>query len=587
MKSRFVLPFALAVAACGSSDDPADAGTSAADVVADVTGADVGTPGVDGASLPDASGDAGIADDAGAGADVGADAGPAEDAADATPDTGDATTDTGPFIPPETSLTPEDGATNMATVAAGWYRGDLHYHTNYSGDAKKQGGDDVATAIAIADAFRDPVYLARYPENAGNALDFLAITDHRTDEALSDPDFHHDHLILIPGEEYGSDGHAGIWGLLAHISNDTAPGETKNEHHLWAIGQAHEQGALFSINHPAQDGAWIWDTDGIDGIEVWNGPWGTFFGPLTVEQLDEKVAAEGHENIYLRSAVEKSRGGANHMALLLWYNHLTNGVHIPAVGGGDRHMIVPAGLPTTYVLRPDLPRYEGLEGPALGWEGIVDGLRTGATFISRSPFGAQVVLEAEDAAGTRHPMGAELPGPGTYTVHVTVTRAYKGLLRLVTGPIKPQAGKVTAEPMVLAEDWIPSDRATGAYEWTVPAGGAWLHAIVLEELLPEPLPPQLDEAWAAISKMPDGKDVAAIAGVVAPILDPNVLLNPKLCNPDDWDPWMLQCMPVDGMTLASFYVPDRLERLMNIYFEDGQATDWCMGALTSAFMARD
>lgn len=587
MRNRLALPIALLFAACNAADDaPADTGHSS-DTQSDVSvsadsGADTSTDDVkspldtlaDTETPPDAAPDAQADAQTDAGPDVGADADVAED--------------TGPFIPPETTLVPEDGPENMTTAATGWYRGDLHYHTNYSGDASKQGGDDVATAIAIADGFRDPVYLQHNPDRVGNGLDFLAITDHRTDEVLTDPDFHHDHLILIPGEEYGGNGHAGVWGLIAHISNDVVAGETENEHHLWAIQQAHDQGALFSVNHPGQDTGWVWDTDGIDGIEVWNGPWGAFFGPMTVEQLDETVASVGHESIYIRGAVESSKGGANDVALRLWYNHLTNGVHIPAVGGGDRHMIVPAGLPVTYVLRPDLPRYAGLEGPALGWEGVVDGLRTGATFVSRSPFGAQIVMEAEDAGGTIYPMGAELPGPGTYTIHITVTRAYKGLVRLVSGPIKGvEDGHVTAEPTIVTEDWIPSDRATGSYEWVVPAGGAWLHAIVLEELLPEALPPQLDAAWEVLSKMPTGKDVAALAGVVAPILDPNVLLNPKLCNPDDWDPWMLQCMPVDDSTLASFYVPDRLERLMNIYFEDNQPTDWCMGALTSAFMARD
>ena len=49
------------------------------------------------------------------------------------------------------------GASNFAVAANGWYRGDLHFHTNYSGDAKQQGGDDLGPALNIADAWRDPV----------------------------------------------------------------------------------------------------------------------------------------------------------------------------------------------------------------------------------------------------------------------------------------------------------------------------------------------------------------------------------------------------------------------------------------------
>ena len=105
-----------------------------------------------------------------------------------------------PTVP---TLTAIDGTPNFATAATGWLRGDLHFHTNYSEDAKKQGGDDLKAALQIADAWRDPVYLAARPQDAGNGLDFVAVTDHRTDAALHDPDFKHDHLIVLPGEEFG------------------------------------------------------------------------------------------------------------------------------------------------------------------------------------------------------------------------------------------------------------------------------------------------------------------------------------------------------------------------------------------------
>lgn len=89
---------------------------------------------------------------------------------------------------------------NLAGLAAGWVRGDLHSHSTHSADAKKQGGDDVKTCLAIADAYRGSAFLGAYPEAAGNGLDFLAITDHRTDAVLSDPEHKHAHLALIPAE---------------------------------------------------------------------------------------------------------------------------------------------------------------------------------------------------------------------------------------------------------------------------------------------------------------------------------------------------------------------------------------------------
>ena len=127
-------------------------------------------------------------------------AGGGRDAAD-TADSADSDLETqadeGPDLPveiadtdatePPPALAPVAGDPNFATAASGWYRGDLHYHTNYSGDAQKQGGDDLPVALAIADAFRDPAYLAAFPGRAGNGLDYIAITDHRTDAAILGP----------------------------------------------------------------------------------------------------------------------------------------------------------------------------------------------------------------------------------------------------------------------------------------------------------------------------------------------------------------------------------------------------------------
>ncbi len=516
-----------------------------------------------------------------------ADVGKGDAADDAEPDTAEPDAAGDVDVTPAPALQAVEGEPNFAVAAAGWYRGDFHYHTNYSGDAKEQGGDDLAVAIAIADAYRDPVFLAANPDKAGNGLDFVAITDHRTDAAFADPDFTHDHLILVPGEEYGGGGHAIIAGLDHHIPHDAAAGQAQDARHLEAMAEAHAQGAFFSINHPCQENMWNWSVDLVDAIELWNGPWASFYTGASPEHVEAEAAGAGFMNPFLPDAIANGGTGHNDKAMRYWQNMLTAGLHVAPIGGSDRHMIVPAALPTTYVRRPANPAFEGLEGPALGSDGIVAGVREGGTFVSRSPFGAQIELTAVSADGQVFPMGAELPGAGTYTVQMRVGRAEGGRLRLLSGPLKaPVDGHVSADVAVVFDEPIPSDLAKGEFTWEVPAEGAWLHAVVLEDLTPDPLPEAVQEALAHFQVASEGNALVVMAGALAPLLDINILLDPTLCDPAAWDPWMGQCMPVDQGTLATFYLPDRIERLVQIVFEDGAATDWAMGAISSAFLAR-
>lgn len=482
---------------------------------------------------------------------------------------------------------PKDG--QVATVADGWYRGDLHFHTNYSDDAKRQGGDDLALALRIADSYRDPQYLAAFPERAGSALDFVAVTDHRTDAALSDPAFRHDHLIVIPGEEYGGSGHAIIAGLKQHVPHDPQAGETPAERHVAAVAEAHAQGAVFSINHPTQENAWTWPVETVDAVEVWNAPWTAFWSELTEAGLDDQVAGRGgEENPYIRAAVRQQGVGPNHQAMWLWYGMLTRGLHPAAVGGGDRHMIVMPGLPTTYVRRPDAPAFADRRGRELGPDGIVEGIRAGGTFVSRGPHAAQVVLEAEGPDGKRHPLGSELAGPGPFRIHVKVGRAAGGLLRLVGGAIVAGTGPVTPEPQVLLEMQVPTAFFETAWSWAPPAGGGWLHAIVFEPRVAGPLDPPMQQAGEALSTLPEGRAgmVTSMLNAMGPLLDTDPLFDGAKCVPAEWEEWPAWCVPVDLETLGTFYLPDQLERFLNTVFVDGRPTEWAMGALTSAFVAR-
>ena len=501
---------------------------------------------------------------------------------DAAADTGNTDTTGLPVLATAT------GDANFAIAANGWYRGDLHFHTNYSEDAKKQGGDDLAEALVIADAWRDPVYTNVNPGTAGNGLDFVAVTDHRTDAALHDPNFKHDHLIVIPGEEFGGTGHASIWGLKKHITADPVNGEPANTRIQNAIDEAHADGALFSPNHPTQDNAWVWDVKGFDAIEVWNGPWSAFYGPTTETDVDSRAKGIGAEGPFIRQAAVRGGGaGSNAQAMIFWQYHLSDGRHLAPVGGGDRHMLLPAGLPSTYVHQARKPEFDGVHGQAIGPAGILGGIAARETFVSRSPFGAQVELAAEGTDGVLHTMGADLTAGQTYTIHIRVSRAAGGRLKLYSAPLGKAADGKSPDAKIVYEARIEDKRVEGTWQWQVPASGAWLHAVVLEPLIVQPLPQTLDQVVALLAKLPAGKDLGGMVQVFANLVGPNdTITDASGCDPTKWDPWMGECMPADKATWATYYIPDPVVRLMSTWFENGEPTQFCAGAVSSAFMAK-
>lgn len=512
-----------------------------------------------------------------AGADVSADGtGGVDTAADSTA-TGDASV-AAPL------LKSAAGPVNFAVAAAGWYRGDLHFHTNHSDDALAQGGDDMKGALEVADAFRHPDFLKYRPELAGNGLDYIAVTDHRTDKVLQDPDFKHPHLILIAGEEFGGMGHAGIWGFKKHIPHEPQNGESGNQRLQNAVDEAHAMGALFSINHPTQDNVWAWDLKTVDGIEIWNGPWSAFYGPSDEKGVNERVAGAGVENPYVRQAVVTGGGGgSNHQALKFWQYHLSDGRHLAPVGGGDRHMLMPAGLPTTYV---HAPADATQTGKALGPQGILKGIAQKRTFVARSPFAAQIDLEAVDSDGKAFPMGAQLVAGKTYTIRMTVARAKHGLVRLYSAPLgKTQAGK-WPEPQVVFEAPLTSERVQGEWTWTVPAGGAWLHALVLDPAEVGKIPAEFSKLGEVFTKIPEGKSITDMIKVLSAVVDVSVLMYPEDCDPAKWHPWMGQCMTADKTAMSTYYMPENLAKLMSLWFEDGKPTPWSLSAVSSAFMAK-
>jgi hypothetical protein len=474
--------------------------------------------------------------------------------------------DEGPLDGPPAPVVP---LPDIAAVADGWLRGDLHVHTNYSDDALEQQGDWVAGTLAIADAWRADAWIAASPRAADAHLDFVAITDHRTTAALADPELVHDHLIVIGGEEFGSDGHAGAWGIRTPVPHEPRGTESPNQRIAAAIDEVHAQGGRFAINHPALDGdLWVWDVAGFDAIEVWNGPWSLVKPGLTEARLDAEAALRGVENPAIRVAARLTGAGLNAQALRFWQAYLSRGVHVPPVGGSDRHVLFPIGLPTTYV-----------STTAHDAAGVLAGIAAGSTFVSRSPSGPQVVLTAE-IDGTIYPMGAELPPAGAVTIRWRAARAAGGLVRIVAGAIDP----VMPPPVTVAQAFLATEDAAGEFTWQPPPTGAWLHAVVVDPL-PRATPDRLAAAVQTVTTYPDG-EVGDLATALLPLADTAAMFDPTICEPARWEPWRLPCMPVDRAPLGTFYISDDLLPLFAVEFAGTAPTGFAMGAISAAFMVR-
>jgi hypothetical protein len=300
---------------------------------------------------------------------------------------------------------------------AGWYCGDLQTHTHHS-DAQAS----VSEIVAVART---------------RGLDFLAITDHNTVSQLSEvamrtgPD-----LLLIPSMEVTSYyGHANVWGLSRWIDFRCRKAEEIRQ----VIEAAHNQKALFSINHPHSTCSWEYGwIDGVNAIEVWNGLW------------DE----------------------SNYRSLIWWDELLQSGRQIVAVGGSDRHQprefdpYFPhqVGTPTTWVYAENL-----------SVAAILAGIRAGHAFITADVDGPRIRLAAKAANGQTAMMGDTLAlTPGTPVTFECEVEGAKGqVLELI------QDGRII-ERRVLEDEtfrtsWTGPVESNGYLRGQLAAAGSGSH----------------------------------------------------------------------------------------------------------------
>ena len=451
----------------------------------------------------------------------------------------------------------------------GWLRGDLHLHTTHS-----DGFESVGTVIALAEYYENETFLAHHPGFEGNGLDYIAITDHDTVACMDDPEFVSDRLTLIVGEEWSTAGHANRFGVTEHVSDGPS-----TESATAAADAAHAEGGAMSPNHPMfETHLWGWDVRNHDTVEVWNMGWALGSPETTAETLAAWEASRGEASPFARRAAQEAGVTASGQARVMVEAMLARGVHVGFVGGSDRHALVLPATPTTYV-------HADVEDST----GVVDAIRDRRTFVSRNPAAAQVLMQVEmDGAIIEAGDALIVPPTGAeVTVTTRVGRARDGELRLVMGHHVDSDEDL--ETAVLGEvvAQIPVDEADFVHEHTLEVfPGDWLYPIVLEPLIPAYATPEqavLVEEMAAVCATAGG-DVLELAVTLAPVLDVEIVGDPAECDPEEWQPEMLQCVTIIDEGMATFYIPDLLDRAANAYVEDGAVTDWCMGAIASAVL---
>ena len=454
---------------------------------------------------------------------------------------------------------------------AGWLRGDLHMHTTHS-----DGTASVALTIAYGEYLEDPAFLAFHPEYEGNGLDFLAITDHRMLEAPSDPGWASERLILVPGEEFGGDGHANCFGISAFVDHDPGGDGTTLADLQAALADAHQQGGLFSPNHPLSEGdVWAWDLRGVDGLEIWNSKWGFATKPITADFLDAWEVGHGTASPVMRKAIEQP----TQQTLRLYEAMLARGERPALVGGSDRHQILLNGFPTTWV-RPSGP----------GVDGVVGGIRARHTFVSRSPVSATLELSAT-VGDTSAAMGETLSipaGGASATVTARVGRGAGGVVRFVKGPAVASDEALAAAELeqVVVEKPIVGDDATVDFTAEVQPGD-WIYAVVLEPLHAPGLTADQQAAVDALITQIQGSSAegyGALAQLFVDYLDLRLLAHAEECDPAAWDAMMLQCVPahVGDEIKPTFYIPDWLDRGLNAFQEADGSFTWTLGAIATA-----
>ena len=247
--------------------------------------------------------------------------------------------------------TPQGKPGAVVRSGAGWFRGDLHSHTDHSDAGSRTVTQLVAEAKAVA-------------------LDFLFLTDHNTIaplaeiDALAGPD-----LLTAGGMELTTFwGHALVLGTRQWIDWRFHPGDGVINR---LADAAYARGELFIIAHPGSVGdptctgcAWRFG-EMMPGaariVEIWNGPWA------------------GDSN--------------NELALAFYYDWLNQGHRLVATAGSDTHNAA------DYAAGPG---FNVVHAEELSEAALLRAIAAGHLYLSCGPV---LTLEAVEQDGAHRIMG--------------------------------------------------------------------------------------------------------------------------------------------------------------------------------------
>lgn len=315
-----------------------------------------------------------------------------------------------PTLPAQTERRPYAPPRPPAREAR-WYAGDFHVHSRESGDAQ-------------------PTIEAILEFAAGRGLDFVMLSEHNTNSQLSlyaAAQEQYPEVLLLPGVEFTTyAGHANGIGAQEWVDHRIGVRGATIE---GAVDSFHEQGALFSINHPqlrlgdACIGcAWDYDVD-----------------PLLIDAVE------------VRTGVVSGRA--------FWEQLIRQGSHAAPIGGSDDHrggmvgsvIDSPIGSPATMVYADEL-----------SVEAIVDGVRNGRTVVKfEGPDGPMIDTEAS----------GERRGDTVYadvsTLRATVTGGEGFMLRLIKNSELVETTAIDADPFVHEVEIVSPPSGEDGYHYEV------------------------------------------------------------------------------------------------------------------------
>lgn len=298
---------------------------------------------------------------------------------------------TEPTLEPQTERSPYEEPSALSEGPR-WYAGDLHVHSRESGDARPSIDENLSFA-------------------ASRGLDFILGSEHNTNSQLSlynAAQADHPTVLLIPGMEFTTyAGHANAIGTTEWVDHRIGVRGATIEA---AIQAFHDQGGLFSINHPDLR---------VGDLCIGCG-WDHVVDPLAIDAVEVRTG-------FLPGTT-------------FWENLIAQGSRAAAIGGSDDHRAgqdlgpidSPIGRPTTMVYADEL-----------SVEAIVRGIADSRTVVkAEGPDGPMIEMEL---SGRRR---GDTVSALQSTLRATVTGADGNLLRFIKN------GATLAETTVIGDAFV-------------------------------------------------------------------------------------------------------------------------------------